>query len=97
MDLISTEFFQKLILGGLTTATGCVAYFARQIIKNQIDLLKLYNSIGDLSKEVDLLKSSVTNAQKSMREFEISQQQSHNQITAEISKLNTLVSYKVKR
>lgn len=93
MEIFTPDLWGKLLVGGLSTATGCVAYFARQIIRNQQDLLEVKHMLSDVRKELCLAKKGLYEAKSNLESFEESQNRSHAEITSELSKLSILTEF----
>lgn len=90
LDVLTPTLFGQLLIGGLSAATGCIAYFARKIMKNQDDLRVIYQVVTDLRKDVDILKKNVQNAREVIQDYEKEQQAMHRKITGELSRLGTI-------
>lgn len=100
VEFLTPQLFDNLIIGGLTTVTGLVAYFAKQVINGQQDLKRSQELIKqNLAKaEVkfnflteELLKESeeIINTKKDLSDMRA-------KITKEITRLSTITDMYVR-
>ena len=89
-DILNSSLFQPLLMGGISIAMACIAYFERKIIKNQEELKVIHHIVIDLKKDVDGLKRNVTEAKEVMKDYEKEQQFINQKITGELSRLGTI-------
>ncbi len=90
-DFLNSEFFQNLLIFGFSTATGCIAYFAKQIMKNNRDLSSMHNDIKYLTKQAVDLKMYVAEVEQKIEDHQEEQNNAEQGIVKEISRLSTMV------
>ena len=96
ISFLSTPLFGHLLIGGLTTATGLITHFARQIIKNKELTEELYNKISEQARAEEMKFNALTE-KVDMHMRHIENQREHNkEIIAEISKLSGIVDVYIK-
>lgn len=89
-NMLTPTLFSQLLIGGLSTATGCVAYFAGKILKNQQDLTEIRHMIQDLGRDLKKAKLGMAEAKAKMDVHQDEQKLTHQSIAKELSRLSAL-------
>lgn len=95
-EIFGSDIFGKLLVGGLAAATALLSYFARQIIKNQQDLILIHIALQNLTKEVEGLKKNLSDAELAVRKYDQQQKIAHEKISVDFDMLKALLEMTVK-
>ena len=96
LDFLNSNLFVHLIVLTLTVVTTILAYAARQIIKNQNDLMELKHILSDVKKEVSLIKKNMCKTEERIEASDKEQNGMHQNISKEISRISTIIDLYVK-
>ena len=89
-SMMTPTLFGQLLIGGLSTATGCVAYFAGKILKNQQDLAEIRHMLQDLARDLKKAKLTAAEARAKLDVHQDEQKLTHQSIIKELSRLSAL-------
>lgn len=91
LEFFGQPLFVNLVIGGLTVATACITYFARQIIKNQTDVLEVKTKVDAMLKDLSKVKEEYKASRAKLEHHIEDQQDDHQKVIAELSRVAAII------